>query len=75
MNGSSFCLKNKSFCDKMMSDGNRRIQPAKGFVRYDLPVGGREPKAAMMEVFDAHVNRNTKDSIFCDLFSRPEYCL
>ena len=34
-----------------------------------------EPKARMMEVFDAHVNRNTKDSIFCDLFSRPEYCL
>jgi hypothetical protein len=29
----------------------------------------------MMEPFDAHVNRNSKDSIFCDLFSRPEYCL
>ena len=21
------------------------------------------------------LNRNSKDSIFCDLFSRPEYCL
>ena len=45
------------------------------FVRYDLPVDAREPKSVMMEPFDAHVNRNTKDSIFCDLFSRPEYCL
>ena len=45
------------------------------FVRYDLPVDVREPKSVMMEPFDAHVNRNSKDSIFCDLFSRPEYCL
>ena len=45
------------------------------FVRYDLPVDAREPKSVMMEPFDAHVNRNSKDSIFCDLFSRPEYCL
>ena len=29
----------------------------------------------MLETFDDHVNRSTKDSIFCDLFSRPEYCL
>ena len=75
MNGLSFCLKNKALCDKMIPDGNRRIQPADGFVQYDLIVGRHEPKAAMMETFDAHVNRNTKDSIFCDLFSRPEYCL
>ena len=33
------------------------------------------PKTVMMETFDAQVNRNAKDSIFCDLFSRPEYCL
>ena len=45
------------------------------FVRYNIPAGAGEPKAAMMETFDAHVNRNSKDSIFCDLFSRPEYCL
>ena len=45
------------------------------FVQYDLPVDAREPKSVMMEPFDAHVNRNSKDSIFCDLFSRPEYCL
>ena len=45
------------------------------FVRYDLPVDAREPKSVMMEPFDAHVNRNSKGSIFCDLFSRPEYCL
>ena len=36
-----------------------------------------EPSAApvMMEPFDAQVNRNAKDSIFCDLFSRSEYGL
>ncbi len=45
------------------------------FVQYDLPKDVHEPKARMMEVFDAHVNRNAKDSIFCDLFSRPEYLL
>jgi hypothetical protein len=49
MDGTSFCLKNKPACDKMVLDGNRRIQPAEGFIRYDLPTGGYEPKAAMME--------------------------
>jgi len=75
MNGSSEGLKKERVCDRMALDGNRKIQKADSFGRYDLPTGGREPKAAMMETFDAHVNRNTKDSIFCDLFSRPEYCL
>jgi len=28
MNGLSFCLKNKALCDKMLMDGNKRIQPA-----------------------------------------------
>ena len=54
---------------------DRRIQLMDDFVRYDIPAGAMEPKATMMETFDAHVNRNSKDSIFCDLFSRPEYCL
>jgi hypothetical protein len=45
------------------------------FVRYDIPMRTETPKVRMMEPFDAHVNRNSKDSIFCDLFSRPEYCL
>ena len=45
------------------------------FVRYDIPMPAGKPKLRMMETFDAHVNRNSKDSIFCDLFSRPEYCL
>ncbi|MCR5295358.1 MAG: hypothetical protein K6E30_09360 [Lachnospiraceae bacterium] len=45
------------------------------FVRYDILADAKEPKVTMMETFDAHVNRNSKDSIFCDLFSRPEYCL
>ena len=75
MNGSPCGLKKDRVCDRMALDGDRKKQSADGFVRYDLPTGGREPKAAMMETFDAHVNRNTKDSIFCDLFSRPEYCL
>jgi hypothetical protein len=75
MNGSPYDLKKERVCDRMALDGDRKKQSADGFVRYDLPTGGREPKAAMMETFDAHVNRNTKDSIFCDLFSRPEYCL
>ncbi len=44
-------------------------------IRYDFPRAERSPKAVMMETFDAHVNRRAKDSIFCDLFSRPEYCL
>ncbi len=75
MNGSPCGLKKELVCDKMIPDGNRGIQPADGFVWYDLPAGWHEPKAAMMETFDDHVNRNTKDSIFCNLFSRPEYCL
>ena len=75
MNGSPSGLKKERVCDRMALDGNRKIQSADDFVRYDLPTGGQEPKAVMMETFDAHVNRNTKDSIFCDLFSRPEYCL
>ena len=45
------------------------------FVRYDLPAERHKPKAMMLETFDDHVNRSAKDSIFCDLFSRPEYCL
>ena len=45
------------------------------YVRYDLLAESREPGAPMMEPFDAHVNRSAKDSVFCDLFSRPEYCL
>ncbi len=45
------------------------------FVRYDLPAEWHKPKTVMLETFDDHVNRSTKDSIFCDLFSRPEYCL
>ena len=45
-------------------------------IQYDtLAVENTGPGVRMMEEFDAHVNRNTKDSIFCDLFSRPEYCL
>ena len=46
-------------------------------IRYDdaFAAGFAAPKMRMMENFDAHVNRNAKDSIFCDLFSRPEYCL
>ena len=45
-------------------------------VRYDnLPEREHAPKTVLMEEFDAHVNRSAKDSIFCDLFSRPEYCL
>ena len=45
------------------------------FVRYDLPAERHKTKTVMLETFDDHVNRSTKDSIFCDLFSRPEYCL
>ena len=45
------------------------------YIRYDLLPEAREPRAPMLEPFDAHVIRNAKDSIFCDLFSRPEYCL
>ena len=45
------------------------------FVRYDLPAERHKTKTVMLETFDNHVNRSTKDSIFCDLFSRPEYCL
>ena len=44
-------------------------------VRYDLAPDAHEPHAIMMETFDNNVNRNAKDSIFCDLFGRPEYCL
>lgn len=44
-------------------------------IRYDFSKSEQTPKAVMMETFDAHVNRSAKDSIFCDLFSRPEYCL
>ena len=45
-------------------------------IRYDEIVQDTAAsKATMMEVFDANVNRNAKDSIFCDLFGRPEYCL
>ena len=44
-------------------------------VRYDLVPESREPHAVMLETFDDNVNRSAKDSIFCDLFARPEYCL
>ena len=46
------------------------------FMRYDHSLPDMyEPHAIMMETFDDNVNRNAKDSIFCDLFGRPEYCL
>ena len=45
------------------------------YVNYEFRTDAKEPQATMLEVFDAHVNRAAKDSIFCDLFSRPEYCL
>ena len=51
------------------------IQPVKDYIEYDLSAMGQESKAVMMEQFDDHVNRDSKDSIFCDLFSKPEYCL
>ncbi|MCR4876207.1 MAG: hypothetical protein K5922_03440 [Clostridiales bacterium] len=45
-------------------------------IQYDtLAAENAMPKPAMLKEFDAHVNRNTKDSIFCDLFGRPEYSL
>ena len=45
-------------------------------IQYDgLVAEHTEPKATMMESYDAHVNRNAKDSVFCNLFARPEYCL
>ena len=45
-------------------------------VQYDEVIRNQTPaKAVMLETFDAQVNRSAKDSIFCDLFSRPEYCL
>ena len=44
-------------------------------VSYDGIASGNSPGPVMMEAFDGKVNRNSKDSIFCDLFSRPEYCL
>jgi hypothetical protein len=53
-------------------------QTARPFVFYyafPLKKGPECGKLTLMESFDAHVYRNTKDSIFCDLFSRPEYCL
>ena len=45
------------------------------YVKYDYAMTVHEPKATMLEAFDDNVNRNAKDSIFCNLFSRPEYCL
>ena len=45
------------------------------YVSYETYASEPAPKSLMMEPFDAQVNRNSKDSIFCDLFSRPEYCL
>ncbi len=40
MNGSPCGLKKELVCDKMIPDGNRGIQPADGFVWYDLPAEG-----------------------------------
>ena len=36
---------------------------------------GMTAAAAIMEPLDGNVNRNSKDSVFCELFSRPAYCL
>ena len=41
MNGSPSGLKKERVCDRMALDGNRKIQSADDFVRYDLPTGGR----------------------------------
>ena len=45
-------------------------------IRYDvLAAEHTERKVTMLEPYDAYVNRNAKDSVFCDLFKRPEYSL
>ena len=44
-------------------------------VSYEELTKQTAPRAVMLETFDDHVNRNAKDSVFCDLFRRPEYCL
>lgn len=41
MNGSPYDLKKERVCDRMALDGDRKKQSADGFVRYDLPTGGR----------------------------------
>lgn len=59
-----------------MEQSNRKDTKMEDAVHYDVVAKNyAAPKTVMMEQFDAHVNPKAKDSVFCDLFSKPEYCL